>query len=108
MFQEHGFDLDPLHRINTSENDKYGDNKFSNIPLFCILGRYGIATCRTVRRSSALYPTNELYVNKVESKIPWGTMAGVAKHDVFVLLWLDEKPVQFLTAAFTGGLGTLR
>jgi hypothetical protein len=79
----------------------YCDNYFSNIPLFSVLRRIGIAACGTARPNSSGYP-RELKVDKRRANLQWGTLAGVIVDDVLAFVWQDKNLVRFLTTAYPG------
>jgi hypothetical protein len=79
----------------------YCDNYFSNIPLFSVLRRYGIAACGTVRPNSAAYP-KELKVDKRKANLSWGTLAGAIVSNILAFVWQAKNLVRFLTTAFPG------
>ena len=76
----------------------YCDNLFSNIPLFHVLGSYGISACGTACTNSAEFP-EVLKVDKKKAILPWDTLSGVQVRDVLAILWQDNKLVRLLTTA---------
>jgi len=77
----------------------YCDNYFSNVPLFKALGIFGITCCGTARPNSAGYPA-ALKINKHQSELEWGTMAGEVVDDVLCIIWQDKSLVRFMTTAY--------
>ena len=76
----------------------YGDNYFSNIPLFTALREYQISACGTVCTNLARYPPI-FKLDKRHSGLPWNTVSGIVSGQVLAVVWQDQTLVRFLTTA---------